>query len=32
MELVKSAPRGGGPAPKGFSVEIYDVAGVRSFG
>jgi quinol monooxygenase YgiN len=32
MELVKSAPRGGGPAPKGFSVEIYDIAGVRSFG
>jgi quinol monooxygenase YgiN len=32
MELVKSAPRGGGPAPKGFSVEIYDISGVRQFG
>lgn len=33
MAVVQSAPRpSGGPAPKGMSVEIYDVAGVRSFG
>jgi quinol monooxygenase YgiN len=33
MALVQSAPRtGGGPAPKGFKVEIYDIEGVRQFG
>jgi quinol monooxygenase YgiN len=32
MAGLKSAPQTGGPAPRGFSVEIYDVAGTRSFG
>jgi quinol monooxygenase YgiN len=32
MEAVKTAPRSSGPAPKGFSVTIYDIAGERSFG
>ena len=32
MKVVASAPRGSGPAPKGFEVKIYDVAGERSFG
>jgi quinol monooxygenase YgiN len=32
MAAVASAPRSGGPAPKGFSVKIYDIAGVRDFG
>lgn len=32
MVAVKSAPRGGGPAPKGFSVKIYDIEQVRDFG
>ena len=32
MAVIASAPRGGGPAPKGFSVKIYDIAGERSFG
>ena len=32
MEVIKTAPRGSGPAPKGFSVKIYDIAGERSFG
>jgi quinol monooxygenase YgiN len=29
---LKSAPQTGGPAPRGVTVEIYDVAGTRSFG
>ena len=29
MAAVASAPRGTGPAPKGFSVKIYDIAGER---
>ena len=32
MAAVKTAPRPSGPAPKGFSVKIYDIAGERSFG
>jgi quinol monooxygenase YgiN len=32
MAVVSKAPRGTGPAPKGFEVKIYDVAGERSFG
>jgi len=32
MEGIKTAPRPSGPAPKGFSVKIYDIAGERSFG
>ena len=32
MAVVAKAPRGTGPAPKGFEVKIYDVAGERSFG
>ena len=32
MEVIKTAPRPSGPAPKGFSVKIYDIAGERSFG
>jgi quinol monooxygenase YgiN len=32
MAVVQAAPRGGGPAPRGFSVKIYDVAAERSFG
>jgi quinol monooxygenase YgiN len=32
MAAVAAAPRGGGPAPKGFSVKIYDIATERSFG
>ena len=32
MVAVQSAPRSSGPAPKGFSVKIYDIAGERSFG
>ena len=32
MQAVASAPRSGGPAPKGFSVKIYDIAGERDFG
>ena len=33
MVVVQSAERpSGGPAPKGMSIEIYDIAGVRSFG
>ena len=32
MAAVAAAPRGGGPAPKGFSVKIYDIAEERSFG
>ena len=32
MAGIKTAPRPTGPAPKGFSVKIYDIAGERSFG
>jgi quinol monooxygenase YgiN len=32
MKVVASTPRGGGPAPKGFSVKIYDISGERAFG
>jgi quinol monooxygenase YgiN len=32
MEAIKTAARPSGPAPKGFSVKIYDIAGERSFG
>ena len=32
MASLASGPRGNGPAPKGFSVEIYDISGVRAFG
>ena len=32
MKAVQSAPRSTGPAPKGFSVKIYDIAGERDFG
>jgi quinol monooxygenase YgiN len=32
MAAVAAAPRSGGPAPKGFSVTIYDIAGERAFG
>ena len=32
MAVIQSAPRPSGPAPKGFSVKIYDIAGERSFG
>ena len=32
MAAIKTAPRPSGPAPKGFSVAIYDIAGERSFG
>jgi quinol monooxygenase YgiN len=29
---IAKAPRGSGPAPKGFEVKIYDIAGERAFG
>lgn len=32
MAAIQTAPRPGGPSPKGFSVKIYDIAGERSFG
>jgi quinol monooxygenase YgiN len=32
MAVIASTPRGGGPAPKGFSVKIYDIEGERAFG
>jgi quinol monooxygenase YgiN len=32
MEAVKTAPRSTGPAPKSFSVKIFDIAGERAFG
>ncbi len=32
MAALATAPRGTGPAPKGFSVKIYDIAAERSFG
>jgi quinol monooxygenase YgiN len=32
MAIVSKAPRGTGPAPKGFEVKIYDIAEERAFG
>lgn len=32
MAGLANAPKSTGPAPKGFDVKIYDVAGVRNFG
>jgi quinol monooxygenase YgiN len=32
MAGIASGPKSTGPAPKGFSVKIYDIAGERSFG
>jgi len=32
MAVIAAAERPAGPAPKGMSVEIYDISGVRSFG
>lgn len=32
MAGLATAPKATGPAPKGFSVKIYDIAGERSFG
>src|SRR5688572_4713120 len=32
MAAIQTAPRPGGPAPKGFSAKIYAIAGERSFG
>jgi quinol monooxygenase YgiN len=32
MAGVAKAPKSNGPAPKGFSVKIFDIAGERSFG
>jgi quinol monooxygenase YgiN len=32
MAGVANAPKSNGPAPKGFSVKIFDIAGERSFG
>lgn len=32
MAGLATAPRSGGPAPTGFSVKIYDIAGERAFG
>ena len=32
MAGLKDAPKSTGPAPKGFDVKIYDIAGVRGFG
>jgi len=32
MAGLATAPKSGGPAPKGMAVEIYDIEGVRSFG
>jgi len=32
MAGLANAPKATGPAPKGFSVMIYDIAGERSFG
>jgi quinol monooxygenase YgiN len=32
MAVIASAPSSGGPAPKGMSVEIYEISGTRSFG
>jgi len=32
MAEIAKGPRGSGPAPKGFEVKIYDIAGERAFG
>lgn len=32
MAGLANAPKSDGPTPKGFSVKIYDVGGVREFG
>jgi quinol monooxygenase YgiN len=32
VKAMQSGPRPSGPAPKGVSAAIYDVAGTRSFG
>lgn len=32
MAGLASAPKSTGPAPKGFEVMIYDIAGERAFG
>ena len=32
MAGLADAPKSTGPAPKGFDVKIYDIAGERSFG
>lgn len=32
MAGLADGPKATGPAPKGFSVKIYDIAGERSFG
>jgi quinol monooxygenase YgiN len=32
MAGLANAPKSTGPAPKGFDVKIYDIAGERSFG
>jgi quinol monooxygenase YgiN len=32
MAAVQAAPRSGGPAPRSFAVQIYDIAGERAFG
>jgi quinol monooxygenase YgiN len=32
MAGLADAPKATGPAPKGFDVKIYDIAGERSFG
>jgi quinol monooxygenase YgiN len=32
MAGLATAPKSTGPAPKGFDVKIYDIAGERAFG
>ena len=32
MAGLATAPKSTGPAPKGFDVKIYDIAGERTFG
>jgi quinol monooxygenase YgiN len=32
MKVIASRPPGGGPAPTGMSIEIYDISGTRQFG
>ena len=32
MAALASAPKSDGPAPQGFEVKIYDIAGERAFG
>ncbi len=32
MAGLANAPKSTGPAPKGFDVKIYDIAGERAFG